>query len=99
VAHVVVAGIVPVEHPDEAPEHPNLGLVRVGVLLPRLVVPALEPEQHDGEQVAAQLSGLGPRGALQLVVQRPQQRLELVGSVGGHRDDAPAAPAKEPPRG
>jgi hypothetical protein len=55
VRRVVAVGEIALDQLGETTMELNLGLVRLAALGAGLVVPALDPEQHDGDQTALEL--------------------------------------------
>ena len=96
---VVMAREVPLEHLGEPAVQLGVGVVLPALLRPCGVVPALDPQQHDREQVALQVGAARVGRAAALVGERGDHRVEALGVGRRHLDDPRAAPAEQPRRG
>jgi hypothetical protein len=95
---VVVAAEVGLEALGEALVDVDLGVVGVTALGARVLVPALDPQEQDRQQMALQLGAAGVRRAPGLGLERGDDRLEAARLALGHLDREPAAPGEHPAR-
>ena len=100
VARVVVAGEVGLEQPREAALELDVGVAGLARLAARRVVPALDPQQQHGDQVALRARRRARRaGSAVSARERGDHAVERGDVAGGHGDRAPAAAGEQPARG
>src|SRR5215211_1108154 len=98
---VVMTGVIRLEPRDEAAQELNVRLVRLvrRVLLAALrVVPALDPEQDHGDELALKLDALRIARPAHLGAERLDHRVEALRLLGGHRNRPPALAGQQPAR-